>query len=175
MKRIGPAFAAEIEAAGLSGLPFGWTPDGQITYGAAMTPEQIAAVEAVYAAHDPDRQPPPTTADVDAERDRRLAAGYQDATTGKTYQCRERDIAVWTAIAADAGFKIASAASGTYDIITADNSVVQLNEQQTFSLFTERVMPWVSATYLHARALKDQILAGETPDITQGWPAFTQD
>lgn len=170
MKRIGPTFVTELQVAGLLGLPFSWGPDGVITYGAAMTPAQIAAVEAVYAAHDPDRQPPPTVEDVDAERDRRLAEGFADPVTGKTYQCRERDVSNWTAMATDAGFCLINNETKSFPIITADNSEIILSEQDVFDLFRNRVMPWVSNMYRHARTLKDQILAGETPDITQGWP-----
>lgn len=49
---IGPGFAAEIEAAGLMGLPFAWSAQG-VTYGADLTAPQRAAIEAVVAAHDP--------------------------------------------------------------------------------------------------------------------------
>jgi hypothetical protein len=52
-KSIGPTFAQEIKAAGLIGLPFAWGQDGNITYGTALTADQTAAIEAVYAAHDP--------------------------------------------------------------------------------------------------------------------------
>jgi hypothetical protein len=54
MKPIGPTFPVELKAAGLLGLPFVWGSDGGISFNAAMTPEQIAAVEAIYAAHDPE-------------------------------------------------------------------------------------------------------------------------
>lgn len=53
MKNIGPTFSAELSAAGLLGLPFAWASDGALTFGDTMTAEQIAAVEAVYLAHDP--------------------------------------------------------------------------------------------------------------------------
>lgn len=53
MKAIGETFGAEIESAGLAGLPFSWGSDGRIEFGAGMRGEQIAAVEAVYQAHDP--------------------------------------------------------------------------------------------------------------------------
>ena len=58
MKKIGPSFFYELSASGLAGLPFSWNANGVIIYGAAadgtpMTTEQIARVEAVYAAHDP--------------------------------------------------------------------------------------------------------------------------
>ena len=53
MTRIGPTFAEELRTAGLTGLPFSWGDDGVIQYDPRMTPAQIAAVQAVYAAHDP--------------------------------------------------------------------------------------------------------------------------
>jgi hypothetical protein len=69
MKEIGPTFGDELQAAGLTGLPFSWHPDGSpmpgvnppspFLFDQRMTPEQIAAVEAVYAAHDPAKPPPP--------------------------------------------------------------------------------------------------------------------
>jgi hypothetical protein len=56
---IGPTFPGELEAAGLLGLPFSWGADGSLYYDPRMTPEQIAAVEAVVAAHDPTATMPP--------------------------------------------------------------------------------------------------------------------
>ncbi|MDF3939916.1 hypothetical protein P3W66_07725 [Achromobacter denitrificans] len=59
---IGPSFVSEIVAAGLANLAvennspdgnFSWTDDGALFFGKDMTPEQIAAVQAVYDAHDP--------------------------------------------------------------------------------------------------------------------------
>lgn len=62
MKAIGPTFTDELKVAGLLGLPFSWGADGALNFGEAMTPKQIAAVQAVYDAHDPARQPiPPKT------------------------------------------------------------------------------------------------------------------
>jgi hypothetical protein len=52
-KAIGPTFPADLEAAGLLGLAFAWSPDGTMAFDPSMTPAQVAAVEAVYAAHDP--------------------------------------------------------------------------------------------------------------------------
>jgi hypothetical protein len=58
MKAIGPNFQNELKAAGLLGLPFAWGDDGAINFGAAITPTQQAAIEAVYAAHDPTKPDP---------------------------------------------------------------------------------------------------------------------
>lgn len=53
MKNIGTSFFKELKLAGLLGLPFSWGADGEIYFSEGMTEEQIAAVNAVYAAHDP--------------------------------------------------------------------------------------------------------------------------
>lgn len=78
-KAIGPTFAAELETAGLMGLPFSWDDAGDIVFGAAMTPEQTAAVAAVYAAHNPDAIPALTPDQVLAEK---IAAGIAITCTG---------------------------------------------------------------------------------------------
>lgn len=52
-KTIGATFSQELETAGLSGLPFAWGEDGEISFGEEMTNEQKAAVMAVYERHDP--------------------------------------------------------------------------------------------------------------------------
>jgi hypothetical protein len=54
---FGPTFVSELVAAGVAGLPFSWEADGTII-DQGLTPEQLAAVEAVVAAHDPKKQLP---------------------------------------------------------------------------------------------------------------------
>ena len=49
---IGPTFSAELQAAGLNGLPFSWGADG-VTYSDRITPQQRADIEVVVAAHNP--------------------------------------------------------------------------------------------------------------------------
>lgn len=41
----------ELRSAGVLELPFVWTEDGHCRFDASVTPAQIAAVEAVFAAH----------------------------------------------------------------------------------------------------------------------------
>lgn len=53
MKLIGETFPRELAAAGLLGLPFVWSEAGTFEFDERMTAEQVADVEAVYAAHDP--------------------------------------------------------------------------------------------------------------------------
>lgn len=60
MQRIGPSFAAELESAGLLGLPISWNLEtGDLTYDERLTPEQLSAVRAVLAKHNPSAQLPP--------------------------------------------------------------------------------------------------------------------
>jgi hypothetical protein len=75
-KAIGPNFANEVEAAGLSGLPFTWSVDGEILYGAAITAPQRAQIDALYAAHDPARPDPR------AEAAKLLAGGLAITSVG---------------------------------------------------------------------------------------------
>lgn len=56
MKRIGSTFGQELIAAGLGGLPFHWTDEGEISFDACMTKAQKDAVMAVYVAHNPDAE-----------------------------------------------------------------------------------------------------------------------
>jgi hypothetical protein len=57
LKPLGPTFGDAITAAGLAGLPFSWETDGTLTFHPDMTPDQIAAVEAVYSGYDPNAPP----------------------------------------------------------------------------------------------------------------------
>jgi len=59
MKRLGPTFGRELAAAGLLNLPIAWGDDGRIEGRAGLTAGQSAALDAVIAAHDPTRLPPP--------------------------------------------------------------------------------------------------------------------
>lgn len=110
---------------------------------------------------------------VDAFRDSRLAAGFSDATTAKTFACDPFSIGKWDAIGSSAGLAILmqGASAPSFQLIPTDNSIVTLSAVDTFSLLNGRVMPWVSATFLYGRQMKNNILAGNPPaDIKQGWP-----
>jgi len=54
-KAIGQYFAAELEAAGLGGLPISWTSAGVVIGRELLTAPQRDALDAVIAAHDPQR------------------------------------------------------------------------------------------------------------------------
>ncbi|HEY4723122.1 MAG TPA: hypothetical protein VII92_14810 [Anaerolineae bacterium] len=122
---------------------------------------------------DPYVAPPLSCANVNAERDRRLAAGFADAVTGKTWQCDALSQGKWTAIGASAGLAMVMQIDPppTFELIAADNSIVTLSALEAFTLTNGRIMPWVSATMLYARAMKN-LIAAETPpaDIAAGWP-----
>lgn len=115
---------------------------------------------------------PPVAEQIDKVRDARLAAGYADTTTGKTWQCDPLSMTKWTALAAKAGLLIATNANGTVlQLIAADNTIIQLSPAETYALLGTRVFGWVEATMIYARQLKDQVLAGNPPaDINAGWP-----
>ncbi|WP_343742145.1 hypothetical protein [Herbaspirillum huttiense] len=53
-KKVGITFGEELKAAGLAGLPFSWTEDGDFWFAESLTENQIKAIEAVYAAHVPE-------------------------------------------------------------------------------------------------------------------------
>lgn len=53
-KRIGPSFPDELKAAGLTGEPFSWSPDGDVFWGDDATQALKDAVLAVIAQHDPE-------------------------------------------------------------------------------------------------------------------------
>lgn len=110
---------------------------------------------------------------VDDFSTKRMATGFADQVTGKTWQCDLGSIGKWTALAASAGFAIVlnTDPAPTFDIIAGDNTVTTFTAQDTFALLQQRVMPWVSATIFFARQMKNAILAGNPPqDITVGWP-----
>ncbi len=109
---------------------------------------------------------------VDQIRDARLAAGYVDATLGKTFQCDEASQTKITAIGTSAGFAIvmATAPVPTFEFIAADNTTVTMTPAQAFA-WSMRIMGWVSATILYGRSLKDALIAGQSPDTSAGWPS----
>jgi hypothetical protein len=171
---IGTSFPAELQAAGLLGLPFSWGADGSFQFDAKMTATQIAAVQAVYAKHNPNT---PATDQVDQFRDNRLAAGFADTGTGgtgKTWQCDPSSVGNWTALAAQAqpwALNLVTTDAPSFQVWGTDNQIITLTAAQVYALFAQRVMPWVSATMAYARTMKTNIAAGNPPaDITQGWP-----
>lgn len=154
--------------------------DGSITFATTnvngpWTPEQIFAVKQTLGLLPPKITPQGLCNSVDAFRDKRLETGYVDVTTAKTYQCDPTSVGRWNAMATQAYISMSNPTPPptpvTYTIITGDNTVITLTPVQVFDLFAGRVAPWIQQTIFFARAMKDNILAGNPPsDITQGWP-----
>jgi hypothetical protein len=107
---------------------------------------------------------------VDAFRDTRLAAGFADAVTGKAWQADTVSVGRLAAVGASALAAIVAQQSPQFTLTAADNTQIVLSATDTLALLNGRMFGWVSATINYARALKNQILAGGTPDITAGWP-----
>lgn len=120
--------------------------------------------------------PDPTTADlcaaVQSFCSQRLAAGYADATTGKTWLTDPTSIANFTAVGSAAALAVAANNTSTsFSLIAADGSINQMTAANAYALLSGRVMPWVSATIVYSQTMVNGILAGTVPaDITQGWP-----
>lgn len=56
MTTFGPTFGDELAAAGLGGLPIGWTASGSVSGREYLTDDQNTALDAVIAAHDPTKE-----------------------------------------------------------------------------------------------------------------------
>jgi hypothetical protein len=172
------ALLARLQASGCRIDGLNYTADGTISFvatpaGGAWTDAEKNAVLAALGRTPVAISPAGLCNQVDAYRDQRLAAGYVDATTGKTYQCNAISVGRWTALAMQAFIAISAGTTPapSFDVITADNSEITLSEQDCYALFSARVAPWVQATIFYARAMKNNILASNPPaDITEGWP-----
>jgi hypothetical protein len=143
-KTIGPSFAGELLAAGLTNLPFSYSADGDFTYGPTLTADQIAAIEAVYAAHDPSKIP------LSQQALSALAAGITISSTGTptldgTYACDQLSqmdiIAVETSISAGKGFPGGATTFNYPDVIGVMHSFTEAN----FTDFAAAVRDYVYA------------------------------
>lgn len=178
-KPIGPGFAGELAAAGLAGLPFSWSVDGEFHFAASVSQEQRDAVLAVYAAHDA----------LDGPRRAKLAAaGVQYAAQlaagvvhgGKVYQIDEasqQNIAAMGALAASVLSGVPGAAwLPGFAFVAADNEPVPMTPAQMFAL-AQAAAARVFALRLAFRLLKDAIMAADDQaaldaiDVSAGWPA----
>lgn len=168
MKIIGPTFGEELVAAGLKGVSVAFTAQGDLILADPnLTADQKANIQKVYDAH---KSGAPTSAQVDRVRNERLDAGFADPVTAKTFQCDARSRGFLTALGASAGILMSLSSPPTYELIASDNTTLTLTAADTFALINNRIMAWVTQTIIYSRSLKDQILAGGTPDLTQGWP-----
>jgi hypothetical protein len=63
-KALGPMFGREVEAAGLSGLPFTWGNDGTISGRERLSTVQQQLLDSLVAAHDPTKSFVPNQTDL---------------------------------------------------------------------------------------------------------------
>lgn len=171
MKKIGSSVAPELAVAGLDGLPFSWGPDGAITFGDEMTPQQRAAVQAVFDAHVAPSDLDDARADVwdriKAERDRRTQAGGYPAA-GKWFHSdifsRTQQIGL---VMLGAGIPVGTMWK------TMDGSFIEMTPalaQQVFAAAAAQDM----ATFAAAEAHKTAMEAAADPaayNFSAGWPA----
>lgn len=111
-----------------------------------------------------------TCAEIDSIERARRGAGFVDTGaggTGKTYQADPESIAHLAILGS-------GAPAGPFQIIAADNTIQELDGVQLNALIRGRIFPWVSATAVYARTMKNNVLAGLPPnaqnDVTEGWP-----
>lgn len=130
-----------------------------------------AKTEAELAADD-DAARRSLAAQVNAERDRRLAEGAPYAgrliDVGDKGRADLSGMAV-TAVAANAG-ALPWPESYALGWITSDNTRLPLPTPADGLALAAAVGDWYARTVQHARTLKDAALAGEAVDITAGWP-----
>ena len=114
-----------------------------------------------------------TSSDIDAERDRRLAAGF--IFGGKVFQAREQDLrningaATGAALAmmqgAQAGNMRWQGGDSDFGWIAADNTIMPM-DVLTMIAFGRAAMTHVERLTMVGRSLKDRLAAGETIDIS---------
>lgn len=171
MKKIGASIAAELAAAGLDGLPYSWGADGVITYSDSMTPQQRAAVQAVFDAHVAPSDLDDARADVweriKAERDRRTQSGgytaggkwFHSDTFSRTQQIGL--VMLGGGIPAGTMWK------------TMDGSFIEMTPalaQQVFSAAAAQDLATFAAAEAHKAAMEDAADPAAY-DFSVGWPA----
>jgi hypothetical protein len=100
MKAIGPSFATELRAAGVSPDGIAWGSDGQITYRDDVSQAVRDQVAAVYAAHDP-TAPGPSPAPTPREWLERLSMATQLGL--ETAALANASVSLWLRKATGAG------------------------------------------------------------------------
>lgn len=124
--------------------------------------------------------PTPTSADVNAERDRRTATLF--AFGGVAYQCDDRSQQNITAKGAQAKFAVIGGAhandlrwanpNADFGWIATDNSVTPM-DAQTMSAFADAADLWVTSHIMAGLALKQMDPIPLDFDADTRWPART--
>jgi hypothetical protein len=111
------------------------------------------------------------TVAVDAFCSARLASGYADTVSGKTFACDDSSLIKWNAIASAAIYATMTSTPTTFELVATDGTTVTLSAADTLTLLHTSMMAWIQATLLYANTMKNNIVAGNSPtDITVGWP-----
>lgn len=166
MKKIGSSIAAELAAAGLDGLAFSWGTDGTITFGESMTPQQCAAVQAVFDAH----AAPSDLDDLKSAKNAQINAARATANTGtfahggKTFSCdhlSRSDIDGVNGYAALYG-ALPPGFPGAWKAV--DNTYLPIADLDAWKAFYAAMVSQGAANFAHAQDLKTQLAAATTPE-----------
>lgn len=107
---------------------------------------------------------------IDAERDRRLAGGWFDKVTGKSFALDGRARTDFGTVATAALAELVAPTGARFALIPIDNDTLSgLAATETLRIL-RGAFGYGSALVLHARDLKNQVLAGGHPDTSTGWP-----
>ncbi len=128
---IGPTFPDELKAAGLFGLPFAWGEDGAISGRENLTTQQQTDLDAVIAAHNPNKV---TSDDVKSEAYRRIVEivpeWKQRNLIAQGATLAEKGRANWTAEEL-AGWDAGQAMWGKVAAIRAASDTIEANPPAT--------------------------------------------
>jgi len=158
----------EIEHPDFGWIPFTASPTDAEAHGRELF-AQITADAGPIAAYVP---PPPTSAQVNAERDRRLAAGVVVSVTGYgdvAVQGRERDVSVYTNLALRAAQKLQAGDASTFQFRDRDDMMHDLTPAQMVELMDKAGLA-AQAIYAAAWALKDGAEIPQDYAEDKHWP-----
>lgn len=143
-KKIGPSFVAELNAAGLSSLPFSFSEDGEFNFDPRMDAEKVDAVLVLYAEHDPSKVSIPQQAIEALQRGIRISCAGAPGVDG-TYSIdalSQVDI-----IAIETGLKAGDGFPGGVDTLRYPDEAGALHPftQDRFKAFAAAVRSYVYA------------------------------
>jgi hypothetical protein len=162
---IGPSFTAEIEAAGLMGLPFAWSAEG-VTYGASLTTQQRAAIEAVVAAHNPTIVGKPALTSYAADKRWQKETGGT-VVGGVPISTDDRSKIMIM------GARVAAAADAEWTTVWhgSDGQTYPINATQMIAI-SDAVEAHVNATFATFASVKADIDAGDITTLAEIDAAF---
>ncbi len=147
----------------------------RVDYSQGATPQQIAAAQAVVAAFDPSA---PTSADVNAERDRRIESFIFNGKSFNFVDGHGSDVNIAGAGTLALAAIIAGAAPGNlrwanpardFSWVAADNTSVTM-DAQTCLAFAQAAASWKANHIYAARTIKDAIPIPADYASNARWP-----